>query len=82
MPIAESLGRSMTYQEGIPHISDMTFQSRRLARSHDKLKTLYPHYHNPYGYKTWQDDDLYWVTSTHKVKWLYSNVVLRDKLTN
>ena len=42
MPIAESLGRSMTYQEGTPHISDMTFRSRRLARSHDKLKRFIP----------------------------------------
>ena len=37
-----------------------------LVKSSDKLK-LYLHYHNTYGHKTWQDDDLPSVTSNLKV---------------
>ena len=38
-------------------------------RSCDKLKTLYFQYDNAYGQKMWQDDDLPFVTSTHKTTW-------------
>ena len=37
-----------------------------LVKSSDKLK-LCLHYHNAYGHKTWQDDDLPNVTSNLKV---------------
>ena len=36
-------------------------------KSRDKLKTLYLYYHNDYGHKAWQYDDLPSAKSTHKV---------------
>ena len=51
-------------------------------RLRDKLKTLYFHYHNAYGHKTWKDDNLPRVASTHKVTWLYKHMVLIDYVTN
>ena len=66
--------RSMlTYHEGLPPI---IYTPPCLVRSHDKLKTLYLHYYNAYGHKTWQDDVLPWVTSTHKVTWPFNHLVL------
>ena len=38
-------------------LSHMTILSRRLARWGDKLKSLYIHYHNAYGYQTWQGEE-------------------------
>ena len=32
----------------------MTIKSRGLVRLHEKLKSLYLHYHNAYGYQFWQ----------------------------
>ena len=58
----------------------MTLWSRDLARSHDKLKSSYLYYHDAYGYKTWQDVDLLWTVSTHKVSWPY-NHILQDYMT-
>ena len=49
----------------------MTLQSRGLARSHDKLKPLYLHYHNAYDHKTWHGGELPRVASTHKATWLH-----------
>ena len=40
-------------------------------RSRDNLKS-YLHYHNIYGHKTRQDDDLPLVTFTHKLTWTQS----------
>ena len=54
----------------------MTIESYGFVSSRDKLETFYFYYHNAYGHKTWQDDDLSWVTSTHKVTWPYNHVVL------
>ena len=39
-----------------------------LKSSRGKLKPLYLHYRNIYGHKTRQDDDLPWVSLTHKFK--------------
>ena len=60
----------------------LIFWSRDLVMLRDKLKPLYLHYHNIYGHKTWQDGDLPLVASTHKVKWPYNHLVLRDDVTN
>ena len=49
----------------------MTLQSRGLARSRDKLKPLYLHYHNAYDHKTWHGGDLPRVASTHKATLLH-----------
>ena len=50
----------------------LTFWSR------DKLKILKLHYLNTYDHKTWQDGDLRYAASTHKVTWPYNHVVLWD----
>ena len=52
-----------------------------LARPNDKVKLLYLHYHSAYDHKTYQEGELLWATSTHKVMWLYNYVVLRVQVT-
>ena len=49
-------------------------------KSSDKLKTLYLHYHNVYGYKTLRDLDLHWAAYTFKVTLSHNQVVLRDHM--
>ena len=60
----------------------MTRWSGGLARSRGKLKKLYLHFHNAYGYKTWLDGELPWAAATQKVAWPYNHVVLQDHVTN
>ena len=51
--MATKLGRGVTYHEGV-----LPIKSHESARSSGKLASLYPHYHNTYGNKTWNDGDL------------------------
>ena len=51
MSMSTRLGRLMSYL-GILSISQMVLTSRVLARSHDKLKLLYLHYHSVHGQQT------------------------------
>ena len=44
--------------EGLPLIILLDLWSRDLARSSEKLKQLYLHYHKASGHKTWQESDL------------------------
>ena len=60
----------------------MILSSSGLARSRDKSKPFYFHYHNAYGHKTWQDCDLSWAAFTDKVSWSYNYVVWWDSMTN
>ena len=53
-----------------------------LGRSHDKLKTLYLHYHSAYGHQTLQDGNVPRWAPTHKVTWPFQQVVLWDHVTN
>ena len=53
-----------------------------LARSCNKLKSLYFHYHNIYSQKNCRDDDFSLVASTYKVRWPYNHMVLLDHVTN
>ena len=63
-------------------LSHMTLWLRGLLRSRDKLKSLYLHYHNFYGHKTWQDGRLLWAASTLNVTWPYNQVILWDHVAN
>ena len=60
----------------------MTFWSRGLVRSRDKLKPLYLHYHSTYGHQTWQDGNLPWWAPAYKVTWFFDHVVFWDIVTN
>ena len=42
-------------------------ESLGLARSRDKRKPLYLHYHSDYNHQTWQVDDLHWGAPSYKV---------------
>ena len=55
----------------------VTLQQRDLARSCDKLKSLYIHYHNAYDYQTWQDGYIHCRASLHKVTRHFDHVVLQ-----
>ena len=46
--------------------------------SHDKLKTFYLHYHNTYGYRTWQGRYTHEGASFHKVTSLVARGLVSD----
>ena len=60
----------------------MTLLSRGLARSRDKLKLLYFHYHSIHGHQAWRDGDLPWGAPYHKVIKRFDHVVLQGYVTN
>ena len=73
-------GKGVTYHVEVP--ATKSYEPRGPSRSRDKLKSLYLLYRNVYGHKIWQDDDLLWAASTHRVTWPYNHLVLRDNETN
>ena len=75
MPLATKMWLSLS---GFYSLSHTTIWSCRLAGSHDRLKTLYFHYHHSYGHKTFQDGELPRAASTNYVTWSYNNVVKWD----
>ena len=46
------------------------------------LKTLYLHYRNPYGHKTYQGGDILQGVPTHKIAWPFSDVFLWGDMKN
>ena len=60
----------------------MTLWSRGLARSHDKLKLLYLHYHSAHDHQTWKNSDLPWGAPNHKVIYCLVRMVLQGHVTN
>ena len=44
-------------------------------RLHDKLKTIYLHYHNRYGYRAWQGGDIQQGASFYKVPCPFYHVI-------
>ena len=56
----------------------MALEPRSLAKSRDKLKPLYLHYHNVYSNQTWQDGDILCGGCTHKVTRPFNHLVLWD----
>ena len=49
------------------------------CRSRDKLKPLFLHYYHVYGQNTWQDGNLTWAVSAHKVIWPYMTCLARSR---
>ena len=50
----------------------LTLWSSGFARSYDKLKPLYLHYHNAHGHQTWQGGGLPWgLPQLYITLWLY-----------
>ena len=60
-------GKMVTYLEGLPLTKSHDFKTRDRVRSLDKLKTLNFHYHNNYGHRTSQGDEITKRAPTHKV---------------
>ena len=60
----------------------MTLLSRGLVRCCYKLKLLYFHYHNAYGYKIWQDIDLPWAAPRYKFTRPFNHIALQDGVTS
>ena len=58
MSIATKLCRMQIYLKRIPPIKLFDPLVTGLARSRDRLKPLYLHYHSVYGHQTWQVGDL------------------------
>ena len=55
--------------------------SRGLARSRDRLKPLYLHWHNVYGHQTCSDGDIPCQTVNHKVIRNFEHVILQGHVT-
>ena len=75
----------MTYLEELLHIKLLDpLCSLDLARSHDKLKSIYLHYHIVYGHQRWQDSDLTRWAITNNVAFAFDYIFLwarsRDNL--
>ena len=62
--------------------SHITLWLRGLARSRDKLKPLYLHYHSSYGHQTSSDGDIPWQAPYNKVIQSFDHVVLQSHVTN
>ena len=60
----------------------MTLWSCDLARSREKIKPLYLHYHNIYGHQTSKDGDISWQAPNHKVIQGFDHVVLQGHAAN
>ena len=67
VPKATELGRMVTYLKRLLFIKShgtlITWSCKI------KLKLLHLHYHSAHGHQTWQDANLPWVASIHKVIW-------------
>ena len=53
-----------------------------LARSRDKLKPVYLHYHSNYDHQIWQGNDLPWADFTHKVAQPFVHMVLLEHMAD
>ena len=53
-PITTKLGRMLTYYKKLQSIKSHSLLKTWSRESHDKLKSFYLHYHNTYGYQTWE----------------------------
>ena len=67
------IGRMVTYLEG-----HTMLQSRGFAKSFDKRKSLYVYYQSTYGYQTWQNGDILWEASNHKVILRFDHVLFQS----
>ena len=81
MPVATKPGMMVTYLKWVLPRKSHDPWPRGLARSLDKLKPLYLHYHSVYGHQTWQDGDP-GEAAAHKVVWPFDHVVLQNHVTN
>ena len=70
------------YHEELPHRNSHTSLTCGCVNSSDKLKTLYLHFHNTYGKKTYQGGGIPCGISNHKPPWLLNEVVLWGHTTN
>ena len=56
--------------------------SSGLARSRDKLETLYLQYHSAFDHQNWWDGDITWGAPNHKVIRHFDHRVLLDHMAN
>ena len=76
--MATKLGRMVTNLEGFLPV--MLFNPL-VTCYFEILKTLYLHYLNDYGHKTWYYGGLHWATFTHKFTRKYHLIVLGDPMS-
>ena len=82
MPMVTKPCRVMTYYEGLTSIKSHGPLPRGLARSRDKLNSLYIYYQSGYDDQTWQDVNSPRWTATHKVTRPFDHVILRGHVTS
>ena len=71
MPMAKTLGMMLTYLLWLLPM-----------KSHDHIITFYIPYHKVYGYQTWEEGDLLWEPSNHKVTQSFKHVMMWDHVIN
>ena len=74
-------GCMVTYIEELQTIKSNNALIAWFARSHDKVKLLYLHYHSAHGYPVWKDGDLPWGAPNHEVIQRFDHVVLQGHVT-
>ena len=71
MPLVTKLGRDVTFPEGVPYISSYDPFDHAVLGDHVTNQKyyiyIYIHYHNAYGYQTWQARNKTWVVPLHNV---------------
>ena len=67
MPVTTKLGRVRIYSKKVLSIKSQGLWSRGLVKQREKLDPLYLYYHNAFNHQTWQEGNLLWEASHHKV---------------
>ena len=65
--MATKHGEMVAYNVELPQVSCTTLWSLGLVESHDRLKPIYPNYHNACDHETCQDGDFLLEAASHKV---------------
>ena len=77
-PMATKLGKVVTYLKIFNPLIHTTISTRGHVRSRDRLKKIYLHYHNTYGYQTWEDGYIQEGVSFDKVTPFLSHGLVSD----
>ena len=82
MTMSTKLDKGVTYYEGVPCIKSHDAWIMWLCRITWQTKTIIFSLPQCLWLQNWQDGDLTWPASTHKVTWPYNPGFLQDHVTN
>lgn len=79
VPLAAKFGRMVAYFEGF--LATKSRDRCGLAKSREKLKSLYLHYQSVYSQQTWNDSNLPQRAPSQEATWAFNYVVLGNCVT-